>query len=138
MVYDPILENTSTLSPALSGLENLKLENLLKFQYTLKAGTAVSRQQYQILGQADPMDLIFKGLPKPVRIAPYVIMNLSHNLNLKEQFLKKNKAELEFEGMKVALKLGNKQLELVKRSVPLVRNSTVPRFIKSMQEDKMK
>ena len=48
------------------------------------------------------MDLILEGLPKPVRIAPYVIKNLSHNLNLKEQFLKKNKAELEFEGMKVA------------------------------------
>ena len=84
------------------------------------------------------MDLNLEGLPKPVRIAPYVIKNLSHNLNLKEQFLKKNKAELEFEGMKVALKLGNKQLELVKKSVPLVRNSTVPRFIKSMQEDKKK
>jgi len=39
---------------------------------------------------------------------------------------------------KVTLKLGKKQLKLVNQSVLLVGNSTDPRFIKIMQEDKMK
>ena len=118
-----------------------KLAKLLKLKYkpcTVKAGTAVSGQQVQILGKAEPMDLILEGLPEAVQIAPYVIRNLSHDLNFGEQFLRKNKAEIKFEGTKVTLKLKETKLELVHRSVPLVRNSTDPRFIKIMQEDKMK
>ena len=118
-----------------------KLANLLNLKYkpcTVRAGTAVSGQQVQILGKAEPMDLILEGLPEAVQIAPYVIRNLSHDLNLGEQFLRKNKAEIKFEGTKVTLKLNNTKLDLVHRSIPLVRNSTDSRFIKIMQDDKMK
>ena len=118
-----------------------KLAKLLKLKYkpcTVKAGTAVSGQQVQILGKAEPMDLILEGLPEALKIAPCVIRNLSHDLNLGEQFLRKNKAEIKFEGTKVTLKLNDTKLELVHRSELLVRNSTDPRFIKIMQEDKMK
>ena len=57
-----------------------------------------------------------------------MIKNLFYDLNLGEQSLRK----------KVTLKLGNKQLKLVNQSVLLVGNSTDPRCIKIMQEDKMK
>ena len=57
------------------------------------------------------LDLILEGLPKPVKIAPYLIRNLSHDLNIGEQFLRKNKAEIKFEGTKVTLKQDNIQLE---------------------------
>ena len=67
----------------------------------MKAGTAVSGQQVQILGKAKPVDLILEGLPEAVKIAPYVIRNLSHDLDLGEQFLRKNKAEIKFEGTKL-------------------------------------
>ena len=61
-----------------------KLAKMLKLQYnpcSLKAGTAVSGQQVQILGKANPMDLILEGLPTPEsRIAPYVIRTFPTSL----------------------------------------------------------
>ena len=55
--------------------------------YTNKAGTAVANQKVHVLGPADPFDLILEGLEDPIKIQPYVICSLSHDLNLGEQFL---------------------------------------------------
>lgn len=97
-----------------------KLAKMLKLQYnpcSLKAGTAVSGQQVQILGKTNPMDLILEGLPTPESpIAPFVIRIVFET----------NKAEIKFEGTKVTLKLINKLIELVNRSLPVVGNSTNP------------
>ena len=97
-----------------------KLAKMLKLQYYscfLKARTAVSGQQVQILGKTNPMDLILEGLPTPESpIAPFVIRIVFET----------NKAEIKFEGTKVTLKLINKLIELVNRSLPVVGNSTKP------------
>ena len=97
-----------------------KLAKMLKLQYYscfLKARTAVSGQQVQILGKTNPMDLILEGLPTPESpIAPFVIRIVFET----------NKAEIKFEGTKVTLKLINKLIELVNRSLPVVGNSTNP------------
>ena len=116
-----------------------RLANLLKIKYkpcTNKAGTAVANQKVHVLGLADPFDLILEGLEDPIKVQPYVIRSLSHDLNLGEHFLRRYKAGLKFEGNKATLNLNNHSLELVSRSKPLIRNSKDQRFISVMEEDK--
>ena len=118
-----------------------KLATALKIPYkpcTKKAGTAVSGQNVHVLGQADPFFLILEGLKKPVLINPFVIENLSHDINLGENFLRKNSAKLNFAGTKVTLEIGSEKIELVNKNIPLIRNSTDKRFIKIMNNDKRK
>ena len=62
-----------------------RLANLLKIKYkpcANKAGTAVANQKVHVLGLADPFDLILEGLEDPIKVQPYVICSLSHDLNL--------------------------------------------------------
>ena len=118
-----------------------KLATALKIPYkpcTKKAGTAVSGQNVHVLGQADPFFLILEGLKKPVLINPFVIENLSHDINLGENFLRQNNAKLNFAGTKVTLEIDSEKIELVNKNIPLIRNSTDKRFIKIMNNDKRK
>ena len=89
-----------------------------------------------VLGLADPFDLALEGLEDPIKIQPYVICSLSHDLNLGEHFLQRYKARLKFEGNKVTFNLNNHSLELVSRSKPLIRNSKDQRFISVMEKIK--
>ena len=103
-----------------------RLAKLLNIKYkpcTNKAGTAVGNQKVHVLGLADPFDLALEGLEDPIKIQPYVICSLSHDLNLGEHFLQRFKAGLKFEGNKAKLNLNNHSLELVSRSKSLIRNS---------------
>ena len=52
----------------------------------LKAGTAVSGQPVEVLGKAKPFYITLENIEKPILIAPIVVRNLSHNLNLGEAF----------------------------------------------------
>ena len=116
-----------------------RLAKLLNIKYkpcTNKAGTAVGNQKVHVLGLADPFDLALEGLEDPIKIQPYVICSLSHDLNLGEHFLQRFKAGLKFEGNKVTLNLNNQSLELVSRSKRLIRNSKGQRFISVMEKDK--
>ena len=116
-----------------------KLTKALKIPYktcTKKAGTAVSGQNVHVLGQADPFFLILEGLKDPVLINPFVIENLSHDLNLGENFLRNNSAKLNFEGTRVTLKIKGEKVELVNKNIPLIRNSNDNRFVEIMKNDK--
>ena len=118
-----------------------KLAKALKIPYktcTKKAGTAVSGQNVHVLGQADPFFLILEGLKDPVLINPFVIENLSHDLNLGENFLRNNSAKLNFEGTRVTLKIKGEKVELVNKNIPLIRNSNDNRFVEIMKNDKEK
>jgi len=118
-----------------------KLVKILKLQIkpcNSKAGTAVSNQKVHVLGKVDPFELVLEGLKNPIVISPFIIRNLSHDLNLGESFLRKYKAELKFEGSKVTLNINGQKLELVNRNTPLIRNSNDERFIKIMAHDKIK
>ena len=53
----------------------------------LKAGTAVSGQLVEVLGKAKPFYIILENIKKPILIAPIVVRNLLHDLNLGEAFL---------------------------------------------------
>ena len=141
-------KNTKTFIKALVDSGNLfgdimseKLAKILKLQIkpcNSKAGTAVSNQKVHVLGKVDPFELILEGLQDPIVISPFIIRNLSHDLNLGESFLRKYKAELKFEGSKVTLNVNGQKLELVNRNTPLIRNSNDERFIKIMAHDKIK
>ena len=74
---------------------------------SLKAGTAVSGQTVQVIGKSEPFFIIFENIDKPIVIAPIVVKNLSHDLNLGEAFLWGQKAELKFNNGTVSLKIGN-------------------------------
>ena len=66
-----------------------RLANLLKIKYkpcANKAGTAIANQKVHVLGLAEPFDLILVGLDNPIKVQPYVICSLSHDLNLGEHF----------------------------------------------------
>ena len=82
----------------------------------------MGNQRVHVLGLADQFDLVLEGLEDSIKIQPYVIQSLSHDLNLGEHFLRRYKAGLKFEGNKVTLNLNNHSLELVSRSKPLIRN----------------
>ena len=74
---------------------------------TLKAGTAVSVQPVHVVGKANPFFIILENIEKPMLIAPIVVRNLSHELNLGEAFLRGEKVELKFNNVTVSLKIGN-------------------------------
>ena len=141
-------KNTKTFIKALVDSGNLfgdimseKLAKILKLTIkpcNSKAGTAVSNQKVHVLGKADPFELFLEGLQDPIVISPFIIRNLSHDLNLGEAFLRKYKADLKFEGSKVTLNINGQKLDLVNRNTPLIRNSNDDRFIKIMAQDKIK
>ena len=86
---------------------------------TLKAGTAVSVQPVHVVGKAKPFFIILENIEKPILIAPRVVRNLSHNLNLGEAFLRGEKAELKFNNGTVNLIIGNSTVNLLDKSAPL-------------------
>ena len=85
----------------------------------LKAGTAVSGQRVEVLGTAKPFFIILENIEKPILIAPIVVRNLSHDLNLREAFLWGQKAELKFNNGTVNLVIGNSTVNLWIKMSPL-------------------
>ena len=99
--------------------ENLaKRLNLSISPCLLQAGTAVSVQTVQIKGKSAPFCIFLESINKPITIAPIVVKNLSHDLNLGEAFLRCEKAELKFNNGKVSLKIGTCTVKLVDKNAP--------------------
>ena len=53
---------------------------------SLKAGTAVAGQPVEIVGKTKPFLIYIEDIEQPILIAPIVVRNLSHDLNLGEHF----------------------------------------------------
>ena len=117
--------------------ENLaKQLKLTVFPCSLTAGTAVAGQPVTILGRTKPFLICIENIDKPILIAPIVIKNLSHDLNLGEAFLRKQNASLKFNEGIVSMQIGTSSVKLVDKRVNLIRNSTDPRFEEIMRSDK--
>ena len=117
--------------------ENLaKRLNLPITPCSLQAGTAVSGQTIQVIDKSEPFFIILENIDKPIVIAPIVVKNLSHDLNLGEAFLRGEKAELKFNNGTVSLKIDKCTVELMDKNAPLVRNSDDKRFADVMLADK--
>ena len=140
--------NTKTFIKALVDSGNLfgdiiseKLAKILKLKVKpceKKAGTAMAGQAVKVIGISEPFQLLIENLSEPVTITPYIVAGLSHDLNLGEAFLRREQAQLTFEGMTVTLNIKNQGIELVPKNTPLIRNSNDLRFIQVMEDDKLK
>ena len=60
----------------------------------------------QVIGKFEPFFIILDNIDKTIVIAPIVVKNLSHDLNLGEAFLRGQKAELKFNNGTVSFKIG--------------------------------
>ena len=110
--------------------------NLSVSPCSLKAGTAVAGQPVEVLGKVKPFFIIIEDIEQPVLIEPIVVRNLSHDLNLGEAFLRGHNASLTFNKGKVNLGIGNSNVNLLDKNVPLIRNSDDVRFSAVMRADK--
>ena len=102
--------------------------------FSLQAGTAVSGQT--VIGKSAPFCIFLESINKPITIAPIVVKNLSHDLNLGEAFLQGEKAELKFNHGTGSLKIDKCQVNIVDKNAHLMRNSDDKRFADVMLADK--
>ena len=91
---------------------------------SLTAGTAVAGQPVEIIGKAKPFLRYIENIEKSILIAPIVVKNLSHDLNLGEHFLCANNAILKFNEGIVSMQIGTSSVNLVDKRVHLICNST--------------
>ena len=109
--------------------------NLTVSPCSLKAGTAVAGQQVEVIGKVKPFFVVIENIKQPL-ISPIVVRNLFHDLNLGEAFLQGHNASLTFNKGKVNLGIGDSNVNLLDKNVPLIRNSDDVRFSAVMRADK--
>ena len=103
-----------------------KLAKLLKlpiFGKTKTVGTASNKGNVTILGKTKPFQLYLEGIVKSVQICPYVVRDLSHPINLGQDFLRRHQADMSFRKQNVQLKIFNSITSLTHAETSLTKNS---------------
>ena len=59
-------------------------------------GTASTQGKVTIVGRSNPFYLYLEGVPEAIRIQPYVVKDLAHNINLGQDFLRRCGADMTF------------------------------------------
>ena len=95
-----------------------------------KVGTANKAGNVEIIGKVRPFFLYFESVQTAVRVEPHVARGLAHPVNLGQDFLRRNEADLSFRAKDVQLKIKGKCAALVPGSSSLTRPSVDARFIK--------
>ena len=91
---------------------NVKINKKIK-----KIGTADRSSQVTVLGRvSSPIKIYIEGIALAVAIRPYVMEKLSHPMNLGQDFLRKNNADLIFREKYVILKLRQGTTKLYAKS----------------------
>lgn len=86
-------------------------------------GTAHASGKVTILGKTRPLSLYMEGLKRAVTIAPYVVRELAHPLNLGQAFLRRNQADMNFRENGIQLKIADSTCLLSSSDAPLDRPS---------------
>ena len=95
-----------------------------------KVGTANKAGNVEIIGKVRPFFLYFESVQTAVRVEPHVARGLAHPVNLGQDFLRRNEADISFRAKDVQLKIKGKCAALVPGSSPLTRPSVDVRFTK--------
>ena len=97
----------------------------LKYRRTnKKAGTADRSAKCDITGRVvKPLKIHLENIPGGFLIQPYVIRNLAHPINLGQNFLRRNGADLLFRANYVTLNARNGVTRLTDKRLDLTRSS---------------
>ena len=110
--------------------KTLKLE---VFGNSHQVGTASKNGKVTVLGKTRPFFLFLEGSNSPVQITPYVVRDLAHPVNLGQDFLRRNYADLSFRSQDVQLKLKGRCIALQPSNMTLTRSSIDTRIDKVLE-----
>lgn len=99
-------------------------------------GTASTQGKVTIVGRSNPFYLYLEGVPEAIRIQPYVVKDLAHNINLGQDFLRRCGADMTFRVNGIQLKINGNSTMLKSSSAPITRKSIDTRISKVL--DKLK
>lgn len=91
-------------------------------------GTAERGGEVTVLGQVKGLRIVLEDCLEPLYFEPFVVRNLSHHINLGQDFLRRFRCKMDFQDDQVSLSLGTQILPLIGRSEPLLQSSGDPRF----------
>ena len=103
-----------------------KLAKTLKVKIkpmTKSVGTASTKGSVTILGKARPFKIYLENISEPMTIAPYVVRDLAHPMNLSQEFLRRHEAEMNFRPEGSYLKVHGSVTKLTSHGSLLTRRS---------------
>ena len=97
-------------------------------------GTASQGGTIKIVGKIPTMKLFMEGIQKAINISPYVVEGLAHHINLGQNFLRENQADMIFRPSGTVLKLGSDTTKLVTKAATLTRATVDTRISPTIEE----
>ena len=76
-------------------------------------GTAAAGGSVKVIGKVQPIDIYIEGIKHPITIRPSVVTNLAHHMNLGQDFLRNQQADMNFRPGGIQLKVKGNTATLV-------------------------
>ena len=76
-------------------------------------GTAATGGSVKVIGKVQPIDIYIEGIKHPITIRPSVVTNLAHHMNLGQDFLRNQQADMNFRPGGIQLKVKGNTATLV-------------------------
>lgn len=86
-----------------------------------EVGTASKAGTVTVLGRTKPFRLFLEGIAGSVVVQPYVVRDLAHHLNLGQDFLRSNNAEMSFNATGIQLRINGSATKLTTSAASLTR-----------------